>query len=222
MATQTIDATLFASSHPDIVKRTSVSGLIFSVAMLLVGVFIFASIFEMSDKSSTLSMALMVLGTAFVLLGVFRLFWKSKEVVYLPTGSVTKERSVFFDLKYLGKLTDMIENEQLNGETEIKSSGSGNVRMDVMISQDNKFAAVQLYQFVHHGCAADDNRRDDVHFRACANRRLDGREARAVNHTGKAGHHGDEHIGQNLHFIHIDARQSRGFLIAADRQNFSS
>ena len=179
MATQTIDATLFASSHPDIVKRTSVSGLIFSVAMLLVGVFIFASIFEMSDKSSTLSMALMVLGTAFVLLGVFRLFWKSKEVVYLPTGSVTKERSVFFDLKYLGKLTDMIENEQLNGETEIKSSGSvffdlkylgkltdmieneqlngeteikssgsGNVRMDVMISQDNKFAAVQLYQFV--------------------------------------------------------------------------
>ena len=144
MATQTIDATLFASSHPDIVKRTSVSGLIFSVAMLLVGVFIFASIFEMSDKSSTLSMALMVLGTAFVLLGVY----KRQEVVYLPTGSVTKERSVFFDLKYLGKLTDMIENEQLNGETEIKSSGSGNVRMDVMISQDNKFAAVQLYQFV--------------------------------------------------------------------------
>ena len=148
MATQTIDATLFASSHPDIVKRTSVSGLIFSVAMLLVGVFIFASIFEMSDKSSTLSMALMVLGTAFVLLGVFRLFWKSKEGVYWPPGSVTKERSVVFDLKYLGKLTDMIENEQLNGETEIKSSGSGNVRMDVMISQDNKFAAVQLYQFV--------------------------------------------------------------------------
>ena len=146
MATQTIDATLFASSHPDIVKRTSVSGLIFSVAMLLVGVFIFASIFEMSDKSSTLSMALMVLGTAFVQIGVFRLVWKSKVGVYLPTGSVTKERSVFFDLKYLGKLTDMIENEQLNGETEIKSSG--NVRMDVMISQDNKFAAVQLYQFV--------------------------------------------------------------------------
>ena len=81
MATQTIDATLFASSHPDIVKRTSVSGLIFSVAMLLVGVFIFASIFEMSDKSSTLSMALMVLGTAFVLLGVFRLFWKCRRAV---------------------------------------------------------------------------------------------------------------------------------------------
>lgn len=69
MATQTIDATLFASSHPDIAKRTSVSGLIISVGMMLVGILIFASIFEMSDKSSTLSMGLMVLGTALILLG---------------------------------------------------------------------------------------------------------------------------------------------------------
>lgn len=148
MATQTIDATLFASSHPDIAKRTSVSGLIFSVVMLLVGILVFASIFEMNDKSSTASMALMVLGTAFLLMGVFRLFWKSKEIVYLPTGSVAKERSLFFDLKYLGKLSDMIERGQLGSVTDIKSDASGNVRMDVMISQDNKFAAVQLFQFV--------------------------------------------------------------------------
>ena len=144
MATKTIDATLFASTHPDIAKRTSISGLIFSVAMLLVGLFVFASIFEMSDKSSTLSMALMVLGTALVLLGVFRLFWKSKEIVYLPTGSIAKERSIFFDLKYLGKLTDMLENGQLSGDAAVKSEASGNVRMDVMISQDNKFAAVPV------------------------------------------------------------------------------
>lgn len=148
MATQTMDATLFASTHPDIAKRTSVSGLIFSVVMLLVGILVFASLFEMNDKSSTVSMALMVLGTAFVLLGVFRLFWKSKEIVYLPTGSVAKERSLFFDLKYLNKLTDMIERGQLGNEAEVKSDASGNVRMDVMISQDNKFAAVQIFQFV--------------------------------------------------------------------------
>ena len=89
MATQTIDATLFASSHPDIAKRTSVSGLIISLVMMVVGILIFVSIFEMNDKSSTISMGLMVLGTALILLGVFRLFWKSKEIVYLPTGSAS-------------------------------------------------------------------------------------------------------------------------------------
>ena len=120
MATQAIDATIFASAHPDIAKRTSVSGLIFSVAMLLLGVLVFASTFEVTDRSSTLSMLLMVLGTAFFLLGIFRLFWKSKEVVYVPTGSITKERSVFFDLKHMGKLKEMIEKGQLSTEEGVK------------------------------------------------------------------------------------------------------
>ena len=66
MATKTIDATLFASSHPDIAKRTSVSGLLISLAMMVAGLLIFVSIFEMHDKSSTISMALMVVGTAFI------------------------------------------------------------------------------------------------------------------------------------------------------------
>lgn len=148
MATQAIDATIFASTHPDIVKRTSISGLIFSAVMLLLGILVFVSTFEVTDRSSTLSMLLMVLGTAFFLLGIFRLFWKSKEVVYLPTGSVTKERSIFFDLKHMGKLKEMIEKGHLTLEDGVKSEGSGNVRMDVILSQDNKFADIQLFQFV--------------------------------------------------------------------------
>lgn len=96
MATQAIDATIFASTHPDIVKRTSISGLIFSAVMLLLGILVFVSTFEVTDRSSTLSMLLMVLGTAFFLLGIFRLFWKSKEVVYLPLAALRK--SVAFSL----------------------------------------------------------------------------------------------------------------------------
>ena len=60
MATQAIDATIFASSHPDIAKRTSISGLLISCVMLLIGILSFASTFELEDKSSTVSMALMV------------------------------------------------------------------------------------------------------------------------------------------------------------------
>ena len=58
MATQAIDATIFASSHPDIAKRTSISGLLISCVMLLIGILSFASTFELEDKSSTVSMAL--------------------------------------------------------------------------------------------------------------------------------------------------------------------
>lgn len=147
MSTQTIDATIFASSHPDIAKRTSVSGLVSSCILLVIGVLAFVSTFELEDKSSTVSMALMVLGTGLSLVGIFRMFWKSKEVVYLPTGSKAKERTMFFDLKYLDKLTDQVNSGAFSSK-EIKSETSGNIRMDVILSDDNKFAAIQLFQFV--------------------------------------------------------------------------
>ena len=39
--TQAIDATIFASSHPDIAKRTSFSGVLISSVMLVVGIYSF-------------------------------------------------------------------------------------------------------------------------------------------------------------------------------------
>lgn len=148
MATQTIDATIFASSHPDIAKRTSISGIVFSCIMLLIGILSFASTFELEDKSSTISMALMVFGTGLFLVGIFRMFWKSKEVVYVPTGSVAKEQSVFFDLKHMDKLKELVNFGNLSMDSGIKSETSGNLRMDIILSEDNKFAAVQLFQFI--------------------------------------------------------------------------
>ena len=148
MTTPAIDATIFASSHPDIAKRTSVSGLIFSGIMLLIGVLAFISTFEMEDRSSTLSMGLMVLGTGLFLIGIFRLFWKSKEVVYLPTKSVAKEHSVFFDLKHIDALKSLVNSGSFSADSKIKSEASGNIRMDVILSADKKFAAVQLFQFI--------------------------------------------------------------------------
>ena len=43
--TQTIDATIFASTHHDIAKRISVSGVLISSVMLLIGILAFASTF---------------------------------------------------------------------------------------------------------------------------------------------------------------------------------
>ena len=146
--TQTIDATIFASTHPDIAKRISVSGVLISSVMLLIGILAFASTFELDDESSTTSMALKVLGTGLFLMGIFRLFWKSKEVVYLPTKSVAKEHSVFFDLKHMDALKNLVNSGSFSADSKIKSEASGNIRMDVILSADKKFAAVQLFQFV--------------------------------------------------------------------------
>ncbi len=148
MAIQSIDATIFASSHPDINRRISNSGLLISGVMLVCSILSFVSTFEIQEGTSLGSIVLMFVGTVLFLSAIFRLYWKSRVSVYAPTGSATKEYSFFFDLKYLEKLTGFVQSGLFPGELDIKSDITGNIRMDVILSADHKFAAVQLLQFV--------------------------------------------------------------------------
>ena len=92
--TQTIDATIFASTHPDIAKRISVSGVLISSVMLLIGILAFASTFELDDKSSTTSMALMVLGTGLFLM-VFSVFSGNQRRLFIYQQKVWLKSIVY-------------------------------------------------------------------------------------------------------------------------------
>ena len=147
---QTMEATIFASSHPNIVKHTSITAMIFSSCMVVVGFGILYSSFQIEDNSSTLAMLLMVAGSALLLAGIFRFFWKTKQLVYAPTGSGMKERTMFYGSAVLDQLEHLIESGDFSNNTfrKLKSSSSGNVRLDVLISNDANFVALQLFQFV--------------------------------------------------------------------------
>lgn len=148
MLKQNNQINLSSATHPDIVECISVQRVASSVAMLLVGIGLFLFILRLDDKSSAVSMLSMVAGTVLVLFGIFRLFWHSKVDVYRPTNSMLKRISLFFELKNLESLTAMIEQGNPELGAGVQSCGSGNVRMDVILSKDHRFAAVQLFQFV--------------------------------------------------------------------------
>lgn len=141
-------ATLFSTAHPDIVKRTSLSSVIISAILCVAGAGAFATSLKMGDSSSTMSMFFMAGGTILFLLAVYRLFWRSKEWVYLPTGSVAKEGSCYFDVCDLQTLNNALDKKTFTSHKDVKVKTNGNVRMDYMISQDKKFVAVQLFRFI--------------------------------------------------------------------------
>ena len=145
---QVIESNIFSTVHPDVAKRVNTSGLALSLLMLLLGIAAFISSFQLIDPSSAISMSLMVLGTILLLLGVFRLFWSSREMVYLPTGSATKEVTTYFDPKYQERLIALLDSKDFKADMNIKGGHNGNLRLDTLISQDSKFAAVQLFQFI--------------------------------------------------------------------------
>lgn len=148
MSTQTIQSSIFASLHADVAKRINLSSVILSVLFCLAGVTLFVLTLSLEDRSSATGLGLMVLGTGLILLAVFRFSWLSTKKVYLPTGSLVKEQVLFFDLKYLDDLKQLIDSGNFTLDLHFKSEVSGNIRLDVMLSEDHEFAAVQLFQFV--------------------------------------------------------------------------
>ena len=122
------DVTLFSRVHPDIVKRISVSSVIVSALLAIGGIGAFVTSLRMG--------------------ALFRLFWRSKEWVYTPTGSVTKEGSCFFDVCDLHVLTARLDKKTFGKDSDVQVKSNGNVRMDYLISHDKRFAAVQLFRFI--------------------------------------------------------------------------
>ena len=60
--TVSTEATLFSTTHPDVVKRTSISSVIISAILCVIGAGAFATSLKMGDSSSTMSMVFMAGG----------------------------------------------------------------------------------------------------------------------------------------------------------------
>lgn len=145
--TLSAEANLLSAVHPFISKHTCVYSILFSLGIALVGIAGIVLSLHMDDSSSILSMTALTVGTILILLALYRAFWKSSELVYTPTGSAIREGSYYVDTPNLKILQEVIKNKNF-GQTGISFKGSGNGRMDYMVSKDGKFMAVQLFQFV--------------------------------------------------------------------------
>lgn len=140
--------TLLTTSFPDIEKRVNRRSVALSVVLCLMGLGAFIASPLTNEISSTLVMVLLTVGTVLILLAVYRLFWKSKEWVYVPTGSVTREGSRFFDDRSLDALLGLLEKKNRAGEAGVSTKENGTIRMDYVLSADKQFAAVQLFRYV--------------------------------------------------------------------------
>ncbi len=142
------ETTLFASHHTHVEKRLHIAGVVFSSLLAIMGGVCFFVTTRLPETSSTLGMSLLVLGTAFLLTAVFRFFWKSKRLVYTPTGSMISARSIYFDPSFQERLTQAVSRGQLHPDPVWKSSVSGSIRLDVLIAEDGSFGAIQLFRYV--------------------------------------------------------------------------
>ena len=143
--TVSTEATLFSTTHPDVVKRTSISSVIISAILCVIGAGAFATSLKMGDSSSTMSMVFMAGGTILFLWAVFRLFWRSKEWVYAPTGSVAKEGACFFDVCDLQALTETLEKKGFETKPSCSVSSPIHTSLHLLCFISRETMQVRLY-----------------------------------------------------------------------------
>lgn len=143
-----VEATSLSTLHPQLSKHTSVLSILVSCLIGLSGIVSVTVSVVQDDSDTTLSMVLLALGTILILLALYRLFWKSTEMVYMPTGSVVSEGSCYMDSGDLPEMTHLMENKDFKLSSRMSFKQSGNGRLDYLISKDRQFAAVQLFRFV--------------------------------------------------------------------------
>ena len=71
-------------------------------------------------------------------------------IPFIPIKNTSMEEAIELSKKVAAKVADLynpVSYTHLAG-SNIKSEASGNIRMDVILSADKKFAAVQLFQFI--------------------------------------------------------------------------
>ena len=148
MQNDTIGVTTFAPTHTDLVEQTSKSSVIYSLLLLVPGITAFVLLSLTADKSSAYSMGLLTVGIAFIFYAIFHLVAKSKVLVYKPSGSAVSESCLYFDTHDLPMLTDVLNGLHLPSDKVAHEVSSGNVRLNILLSQDQHFAALQLFHYV--------------------------------------------------------------------------
>lgn len=145
MEKKLIEKHLFESSHQDVEQRTNISSAFLAVLLILLSAVSLIVYSQLDRVAAAITLTLLFLAGCFLLIGIYILFWKSKILVYGPTGSKVMKESLFFEIGELNKLEKMIKSGVFT--RTVQSNEKGSVRLDILKSEDGKFVALQLFQF---------------------------------------------------------------------------
>lgn len=100
--------------------------------------------------SQNIYLGVITLSIMLLVLGVVRMFSKSGKMVYQPTGSMIHDYVLYFQGTDGQALDNAVRKNDTHALGKAWSKEGAPIRMDVVVSEDQKFAACQLYQYVPH------------------------------------------------------------------------
>lgn len=120
----------------------SLLGVILGVAMIA-GAFLF-----LEDQTSMLYMALLTFGAIITVVFVIKMSSRNTEYFFTNTNAPIEGFSIYYDPLDLDTILKSLERGEFASVKRLGDEEESSLRLDCVISKDNKFGACQLYHFV--------------------------------------------------------------------------
>ena len=127
-------------------KSLSIAGIIYLV--IAAGVFFGNSL--IIGENTSLKMALIVLGSIFLIIGLIKVLAGKKIITCKATGSLMKKYDFYFDNHEMNKLQQSLGNKQFDVLSKLKRAegNKAGVKLNLFISEDKTYASAQVLQFI--------------------------------------------------------------------------
>lgn len=143
------DITKIVNVRKDVTYKSNTRKLSLAIAMIVAGIAACLLSAHVGKSNEALNMSLIVIGASAFFVGLFLALSRPKMFIYLPTGSKIKPYAMYFDASSKSQLFSLIINDCFHStDKTIKSLEDGKLKLDIMLSEDNKFASVQLSEYI--------------------------------------------------------------------------
>jgi hypothetical protein len=132
--------------HSQIIEKRNMKNVVIAGACLLVGSLFVCNSF-LFHWTEALTFSLVIMGISGISFGIITFAVQSKQKVYEKTGSVVKSPLFYFSRDDLNFAEHLLSERTFDVKKTIPLLDNGNVYFHVLSSLDNRFAAVQIFEF---------------------------------------------------------------------------
>lgn len=149
---KTIQEDIENVTNREVVKKGKIS----FVAIGLIGIAVVLTVTGMQseDPNATWPSFLFTVAAMMFLGGIIKLFVSRTCWIFKPTNSKLKATTLYFDVHESDALQACIEMKRFEDFKQMKRKKDSGVRVEAMISDDRRFAAVQIAEYVPYSYEA--------------------------------------------------------------------
>ena len=143
---KTLQEDIEKASNNEVVKKATVSGIAVGLLMLAIVLAITGKSFE--DPNSALPTFLFTAAAFLLLVGIVKFFVGRKGYLFKPTKSRLKTITTYFDIHESDALQNCFEMKRFDDLNRLKREKDTGVKLEAMVAEDGKFAAVQVFEYI--------------------------------------------------------------------------